>query len=122
MKAVEGLAGMAIEIVVSDPWDFVTDKGSGPFEGVVDRVEEGRLLVRLGLAIEYGDQAFQHLVVTPRAACDDLEDLSVVGRSINCNLLGVSGEVARSDHACDLSSLRGGLTLLGNIKSVNGDD
>jgi len=122
MRAVEDLAGNAIEIVVSDPWEFVTDNGSGPFVGVVDRVEGECLLIRLDLAIEYGGQAFEHLVVSPRAACDDLAELSVTGRAINCNLVCVSGEVVRSDHACDLSSWRGGPALLGNIRSADGDD
>jgi len=122
MKALEDLAGNAIEIVVSDPWDFVTDNGSGPFAGVVDRVEGECLLIRLERAIEHGGQPFEHLVVSPRSTCDDLAELSVTGRSINCNLVGVSGEAARSDHAGDLSTWRSDLALLGNIRSVNGDD
>ena len=121
MKAVEGLVGKAIEIIVSDPWDFVTDHGGGPFAAVVDRIESDRLLVHLDLSIEYGGQAFDYLVVSPRAECDDIADLAVAGRTINCGLVGVSSGAARSNHPCDLESWRGGLALLGSIKSMNGD-
>jgi len=121
MKSAAGLAGRSIKVVVSDPWDFVTDHGSGPFVAVVDRVEGDCLLIRLDVAIDHEGQAFEYLVASPRAACDDFAGLAVGGRAINCSLVGVSGQVARSDHACDLSSWRGGLALLGEIRSSSGD-
>ncbi len=118
MTTTKGLTGKRIEIVVSDPWDFVTDNGSGPFAAVVERVEGDAILIRLDSVVTSGGQAFEFFVVTPRSESDDLADLGLAGRTVNCNLAAISDDAARSEHPCDLGSWRGGLGLLGSIEAV----
>ena len=117
-----GLIGKRVQIVISDPWDFVTDHGSGRFFAVVERVGGDAIVIRLDSAFTSGGQAFECFVVTPRSDSDDLADLGLAGQTVNCNLAAISDESARSEHRCDLGSWRGGLGLLGSIELAHVDD
>ena len=74
--------GDRIEVGVSEPWAFVSDRGRGPFAGrvadlVEDRQEPGRpqraLVLELDEAFRYEGVEWRTLLMTPRTGpADDL--------------------------------------------------
>ena len=118
------LIGMKVKITVSDPWEFVTENGSGPFTAVVDHAQGDSLLIHFESLVMSCGHAYKYFVVSPRSASDDLEDLDRAGRIVrivNCNLSAISDEAARSARPCDVRSWRGGLGLLGSIEPSGAD-
>jgi hypothetical protein len=59
------------EIDVSDPWDLVTDVGSGPFTGQATDEAEGRLLIHLDEPISRNGTAFVTIHCQRRHAGSD---------------------------------------------------
>ena len=65
-------AAEQVELVPSDPWDFVTENGSGPFLGDVLRKDlvdpTGRVswLLRLEKSVRDEGDSFQYVAASPR--------------------------------------------------------
>ena len=55
-----------VSIFVSDPWEFGTACGVGPFCGEIADRREGRLLVRLCIGIEYGGVQYEGVIASAR--------------------------------------------------------
>lgn len=111
------LDGMYVQLIVSDPWDFVTAWGSGPFKAWIVEIDNSsppRLLLKLERPIEYRDCRFEFLVASPRHTHDSLADLPD-GRSIHINALcAESGNITKEDRF--YAKWRGGLTLIGDLQ------
>jgi hypothetical protein len=58
------LLGERLALEISDPWDFGTECGTGPFYGLISDADDTRLLVALEGPIEYAKQVYT------RAMCD----------------------------------------------------
>lgn len=119
---------MKISIVISEPWDFVTEQGSGPFKASVIQIgidpwNQGQkaLLIYLDTPFIYKGVNYKYLIVTSRYDSDDVSSL-VSNSSINCNFVGIPKEKATGPNAFDLSWWRGGLALIGNLRKLDAGD
>lgn len=112
--------GHRISIVVSDPWDFGTVHGTGPFVGVV-LAEKGfeedisrNALIKLDAPLEYKGVLCEYFVADARSQGDSLGSIS--GRkTVPCALTQVPEEHIQSHDPFDLSWWRGGIALLADI-------
>src|SRR4051812_3327762 len=113
------LVGMHVGIVVSDPWEFGTAHGSGPFDAEIiqagpnpnRRGKDIAALVRLKLPLQFEGTDCEYFVAQVRhegTTMDVLRD----GRPVHCNLTRVPVERASGPSALDLSWWRGGISLI----------
>lgn len=108
-------------LLVSEPWDFVTDDGQARFEVTVEGVgsygsstEPERLLLRLAGAVTWHRQHITHLVAAGRHGYGIVDEL-LAGRSVDCNLIAISSDRATSRSPFDVSDWRGGLGAIGAL-------
>ncbi len=55
-----------VQVQVSDPWDFISVCGSGPFKGQIQDIKEREFLIRFEKNIVYGGKAISAWVALPR--------------------------------------------------------
>lgn len=114
------LDGMSVQLIVSDPWDFVTAAGSGPFRaGIVelDGSSPTRMLPKLKTPIEYRNIRCEFLVASPRHA-DDLPANLLIGRAIHVNVLCIGrSEIEKGDRFG--SGWRGRLALIAELRKTD---
>jgi hypothetical protein len=114
------IENISIKIIVSDPWDFVTAEGSGPFRAQIIKTtkeESGRLraLIKLDTPIMFDKLTYEYLVAENRHLQHPLDEI-VSGTKIPCSLTVTSPERAKSSNPTDLSWWRGGGTLTATIE------
>jgi hypothetical protein len=115
------LAGDAVQLTVSDPWDFVTACGSGPFQGRVLRYHQAgdleQLLVEMSSEIAFGGRRCQHMVIKPRHHGHSLleADTSI---HVACNATGISIAQATSDTPFQFHPNQALLRLIGSFTRV----
>jgi hypothetical protein len=87
------LIGNSVRILVSDPWEFGTECGVGPFIGIIDAIRSNALIIRLLEPIAYRGGHLFTIVAQPRHAPGTLDTFVSVGNmSANLMLLRVSVE------------------------------
>jgi hypothetical protein len=64
-----GLVGAKVDVLVSDPWEFGTECGVGPFPALVESAN-GELLLRLEAPIQYRGAQLLSVVAAPRHSPD----------------------------------------------------
>lgn len=69
-------AGRKVLFGVSDPWDFSTQYGSGPFQGEIRATRKEAWLVKLSAPLRYQNTEFSYLVVTARHDDKSLSEVS----------------------------------------------
>lgn len=115
------LIGRSVNLTISDPWDFGSVHGNGPFQArIVDVTPDqgekrgGALLVRLLTPLWYQGNVCEHLIATPRSGSDGFRGL---GRreTIQCGFVSISPQGAKSASPFDLTWWRGWGTLLGTL-------
>ena len=112
------LVGSQVDILVSDPWDFVTEHGAGPFKAQVlqvndSRPEEQGLLVQLEQPLIDKGVRLEYFVVSPRHADSDLASLAR-GQILTAAVNHIPPD--RLDPTpFDLSWWRGGVYLIGSV-------
>lgn len=108
------LVGRAASIEVSDPWEFVSIHGSGPFAVDIEAVDGGAMLVRLRAPYRYRDTDFSYLAATARHSNAALDALSS-GMTVPVNLvpLAQGGDIRAWKQAA--SSWRG-WHLVGSLR------
>jgi hypothetical protein len=116
------LAGAAVNLTPSDPWELVREMGSGPFAATVLRVGAdsevpGRraLLIAFDPPVRRGDVEWRYAIASPRSDADDVTSLAR-GRPIHCGLTRIPPDRALSDDPFDLSWWRGGDALVGTLE------
>ena len=115
------LAGIKVQIMISDPWDFVADNGSGPHIATIIGVHVDSttnqvvsILVKLEQAVAYEEYCYQYFVAKPRYENHHF-DVLMSNQGLVCGLTGISEEKAFSLNPFELSPWRGGLGLIGVI-------
>jgi hypothetical protein len=109
-----------IDIVLVDPWDFVTVNGSGPF--VADVLQFGHdsstktpaLLLELHLPLKCAAEECKFFMATARHDGVALAELET-GKRIVCNLTVIPEEKAKSPNPFDLSWWRGGTAVIADL-------
>lgn len=76
--------GRLVELFVSDPWDFGTECGCGPFLATIEEVRSNGLRLRLSAPLDYRGR-ISFLDAAPRYAATLDADLAS-GASMSANL------------------------------------
>jgi len=107
--------GHAVKLVVSDPWDFVSAVGAGPFGAQIVDTEGAvtieKALIRLDEPLAYAGNVIEYLIATPRHTTQTLDAISDGTVHVNAQWLqGPPTEwVARA------AKWRGGLALIADL-------
>lgn len=121
------IEGMSVAIMVSDPWDFGTIHGNGPFYGKILKVgkitpEEGwgfalAALIRLNAPLKTKGAEDEYLVASPRFKGYEINAIGM-GERVDCGMVRISSERATSSNPFDLSWYRGGHGLDGTVEPM----
>lgn len=116
------LIDMEVDITVSDPWDFGTEHGTGPFTGKVLQTGsnywvsgEDAILLQVEPPLAYRGTTCEYFVATPRLITSSLPSLTN-GYQVECNLTRIPEGQAISANPFDLSWWRGGVGLIGTLR------
>ncbi len=117
----KSLKNQTLFLYVSDPWDFGTIHGCGPFLGsiiVIEMENDGlstkSILLCLNDSLLYRDKKCKYFIASTRHEGDTLDDLKK-GKNLTIALTYIPDEQALSDNPFDLSYWRGGIGLIGDI-------
>ena len=103
-------------LIVSEPWEFVTQHGVGPFPVEILRTaldeDEPALLLRMSTTLEHNGVFCEYLIGRPRHG--DMAGL-LGGESVGFSFTVIPRERAESKDPFDLSWWRGGVGLMGEI-------
>ncbi|MCX6013532.1 MAG: hypothetical protein NTV30_09030 [Chloroflexi bacterium] len=113
---------LPIIIIVSDPWDFVTKNGSGPFRACIltsnkDESDRLRALIKMDIPIIYNNLRYEYLIAESRYYQPAIDEI-INGGKIPCSLTVIPYEKATSQSPTDLSWWRGGGNLRATIEIV----
>jgi hypothetical protein len=118
------LPGDAVQLTLSDPWDFVTSCGSGPFRGKVLRFFQvgdlEQLLVEMSSDIAFGGRRCQHIVIKPRHCGHSLLEADPL-TPVPCNATGLSRAQATSENPFEFHPHQALLRLIGSLSRVRQD-
>jgi hypothetical protein len=116
------LTGTKVNLIVSDPWEFGSQHGTGPFNGRILGVsfhcasnEDIAVLLQLDHPLSFEGQSVEYFVVTPRVEGDDLRSLAD-GALVFVSLTRITEEQACSNDPFNLTRWRGGLGLIGSLE------
>jgi hypothetical protein len=87
------LVNSIVDLSVSDPWEFGTECGEGPFRGRVVDVAEGALAVRLEAPLQYRGKTLVAAIVRPRHGGESTEVLKQTRRLV-ANFLFLTRDVS----------------------------
>jgi hypothetical protein len=118
------LIGMKVSIVISDPWDFITEQGEGPINGKIIKVGanswiqgQDAILIQIDTTLKFKGVYCDYFIATARHESEStaaLKDSSV----IVCNFARVPSDKANSNNPFDLSWWRGGIALVGTLQKA----
>src|SRR5882724_10837999 len=88
------LTGKRVALMISDPWEFGTECGAGPFDGKltdsgterIADVDIQRALVRLDLPIKYSNTNYVSAICHVRHQGASLDDLEAGGLHVSVNI------------------------------------
>lgn len=86
------LINSQVDLYVSDPWEFGTECGEGPFSGTVTDVAKDALTVRLETPLRYQGKDLVAVVVRPRYTGEST-DLLTRTRQLVANFLFLTRNV-----------------------------
>ena len=116
--------GEPVAFIASDPWDFVTACGSGPFTGAILRIRMNpglmttSLLVRCDLPITYAGETIRCVLIESRLAGRTLDGTSS-SKDIPCNIAPIDESRAPPENLFDLSvQPAGGFFAMRNLRST----
>ena len=107
------LPNREVVVMVSDPWQFGTECGTGPFVGdVVDETAD-TVVIAMRQSIDYQGKCLRTIVARPRHESDTVQALCV--RAMPANLMLLPIEIRR---ASDLgpASTENGVMALGTVE------
>ena len=116
------LIGIKVSIVISDPWDFITEQGEGPITGKIIKVGanswkpgQDAILIHIDTPLKFKGVCCEYFIATPR---HELESIAALkdGNAIVCNFARIPSDKANSNNPFDLSWWRGGIALVGTLQ------
>ena len=102
------LIGISVDLTVSDPWEFGTECGIGPFRGTITDADDDRILIRLEEELHYQGKELNTVISRPRHYGDDNRAILSNGR-LAANMLLMSakftvlGELTRDEAGCSIA-------------------
>lgn len=71
----ESLLGSKVSLFISDPWEFGTECGTGPFHGSIVDMDDGRIMVLLDKTILYEGYNYVICICSSRFQGKDIKDI-----------------------------------------------
>lgn len=105
------LIGKHVSIVVSEPWDVVTEMTSPCLKGVVAKASLSALVITLDVPLSSRRGTYRWLLACPRHAGDSFEGVSA---SLFCNLDSMT-QLQVDEGMPDTASFVGELGLMGDV-------
>ena len=114
------LVDSKVEFYVSDPWEFGTEHGCGPFQATIFRASSRCVLIRLDTPLTFDGTRYEYIVVAPRHDNVSLSDLET-GERISCNMYQGSPNASVADpESFGIKRWRGETRMLiGDIRRVD---
>lgn len=84
--SLKNVIGRKIRMMISDPWDFGTECGVGPFMGRIDDADENRIMILLDHEINFSNQRYKRALCSMRHEGNKTSDLKK-GREISVNIV-----------------------------------
>ena len=105
------IEGISVAVTVSDPWDFVTVHGSGPFIGKITKIstinpvqgwgKDPAAIIRLDKPLVFKDLEYKYLIASPRLERDEMITFRIArlenGRIPDVWQVNDRGEVVNED-------------------------
>jgi hypothetical protein len=107
---------LGVTITVSDPWEFGTECGTGPFGGIVSDVTSDRLVVRLSTPIVYRGRVLSVVLARSRHVGDTPATVGL--RPLHANLILFPDEGPITGHA-GAESTRQGVSAVGTVERLS---
>lgn len=85
----EKIINKDVALTVSDPWEFGTLCGTGPFYGRIVDTDSSKILIKLNKVIEYRGKHFTMAIGTPRFTGEHSDDI-LNDEALSVNILLVS--------------------------------
>lgn len=111
----EKLVGTRVTLMVSDPWEFGTEVGSGPFYGVVERTKESDLLISLQKHLLFRSVGYSHMLASPRHVGTGFDRLAT-GTQVPASLVLITKAVAEGPDPFSPERWTRGAGLIGSIR------
>jgi hypothetical protein len=108
------LLNLTMALVVSDPWEFGTECGTGPFIGTVTDATSESLLIQLLKPINFSGKSLRTVVVYPRHQEDTIRMTTVKAMPANFTLLPLDIQLISE---LSTSMTRSGIAAIGTIES-----
>ncbi len=86
------LIGSIVSLVISDPWEFNTECGTGPFLGVIKDKHNGKVMISLDRIISYNGSNYSVCICTSRHQGKDMKDI-LNGEKIAANMMLIAANV-----------------------------
>ena len=116
--------GQRVQLITSDPWDFVALDGSVRFDATVIRAatyregaDEERFVLQLLDPVVWQNKVIEFFVARERHGHGIVDDF-FLGQPIECALVAVDDERAQGSEPFDTSWWRGGLAVNATLRSV----
>jgi hypothetical protein len=89
----KNIIGSRIALFVSDPWEFGTECGPGPFGGNIIDKDGIKVLILLASKISYSESEYSACICTPRHQGKDIRDI-LSGEKVAANMMLISMNAA----------------------------
>ena len=113
----QDVRGMLVQLVISDPWDLVTEMGSGPFRAEVIDAQRSTIILAVLLKLKrpwrYEGSLWEYLVASPRHTGDTLDDAFARSSTVHVNAHGLQGAAADWERLS--ANWRGGLAVIADL-------
>jgi len=86
------LTGSIVALVISDPWEFGTECGTGPFLGTIKGKDSGKALILLDKTILYSGTNYSVCICTSRHQGKDIDDI-LNGKKVAANMMLISTKI-----------------------------
>jgi hypothetical protein len=113
------LIGRKVRLVLTEPWDAVTEAGPGPFIGRIDAINSGgepTVLLTLDPGVIVKAKLRVIFLASARHHSTTVQDIAS-GSEVVCNLIDVSGAQSLTpEELCNSNRTRDGLHMIGDIR------
>jgi|SRR5713226_1994135 len=110
--ATDSLIGRKINLMVSDPWRFGTEHGSGPFETVVQAESLTALFLKLAKPLQFEGVTWAFVAATPRHKGAEIRAL-LQNSKVDVNVISVDRDAPKTDpESFGWAKYRGGSGML----------
>ena len=107
------LTNQRVALSISDPWDFGTECGTGPFTGTIARIDDEQFVVQLDHPISYRGRVLRIGVVRARHIGERIG--SVRSRTLAANILLLPLSLAEMTPSADTQR---GVSVVGSAERV----